>query len=327
MRLTPQNYAANPAPGPPPSSWPSRLSGAAPLVLSGFSRGGAELEWLVTQPRSAMTRTPPPQGLEGLLRQKVDEGGFEIPPLPRTASQVLLLAADASASPSDLARLVHQDVGLASRVLRQANSSALGGAVPIVSIGQALARLGMRRVSEIALAASLRDGLFAVERHASLANELWRRSLATALFAKEVAREARENVEVAFLCGLVWRVGRIVVLHVIVELAEEEGGSFQDVPCTLERFDRDFTRAAVGSWELPAIVAQAVGSTDGGLGSSEASLIRVAERLADLALGGVEDAQELVGDPDAKRLNLYANAIEDLYEKRDLIETELGELA
>ena len=42
--------------------------------------------------------------------------------------------------------------------------------------------------------------------------ELWRESVITALFAQEIARLKRRNVESAYLCGLLHRVGMAVVL-------------------------------------------------------------------------------------------------------------------
>jgi HD-like signal output (HDOD) protein len=42
--------------------------------------------------------------------------------------------------------------------------------------------------------------------------DLWRESVITALFAQEVARLKRRNVESAYLCGLLHRVGMAIIL-------------------------------------------------------------------------------------------------------------------
>ena len=43
--------------------------------------------------------------------------------------------------------------------------------------------------------------------------DLWRESVITALFAQEIARLKRRNVESAYLCGLLHRVGMAVILN------------------------------------------------------------------------------------------------------------------
>ena len=43
-------------------------------------------------------------------------------------------------------------------------------------------------------------------------NDLWRESVITALFAQEIARLKRRNLESAYLCGLLHRVGMAVIL-------------------------------------------------------------------------------------------------------------------
>ena len=62
--------------------------------------------------------------LEQALVKKLDAGEVELPLLPQVASQVMALAADATADAAKLSSLIHQDQALAAHVLRIANSPA-----------------------------------------------------------------------------------------------------------------------------------------------------------------------------------------------------------
>jgi len=72
----------------------------------------------------------------------------------------MTMAGDPDPDVADLSDLIHKDQTLASGVLRIANSAAYCTGDPIVSLRQAVMRLGMSILSEIAMAACLRsDGL------------------------------------------------------------------------------------------------------------------------------------------------------------------------
>ncbi|MEN8165476.1 MAG: HDOD domain-containing protein, partial [Acidobacteriota bacterium] len=91
-----------------------------------------------------------------------------------------------------------------------ANSAAYVGAVPCSSLQQAVSRLGLQMITEIAMAVSVRGRMFGNPRCAELLAALWKHSVLTAWFTKEIARAHGHNVEVAFLCGLLHDVGKAV---------------------------------------------------------------------------------------------------------------------
>jgi HD-like signal output (HDOD) protein len=260
------------------------------------------------------------------LRRRLAEDDIAIPPLPEVAQRVIALSGDDETSSEVLARFVHRDTGLATAVLRAANSAALGGSEKIVSLRQALARLGMQHVVEIALRTSLRVGPFAVKRYSRMGARIWRRSLATALFAKEVARELRTNVEVAFLCGLMWRVGQPLVLQALSQLDPAEAPEPLEAEAVVLDLDRDFTARAVETWELPPVVATAVtAARDAEPECDETAVVMVAERIADLVLSGVTESTSLVGDETVAFLSLYPERVAALCEQAEPILQEVDE--
>ena len=157
--------------------------------------------------------------LDGVLVAAMADESLELPPPPRIAVEVTRLASvderdddDASAGAAELARLIQRDVALASQVMRVANSALYARRTPVVTLPQAIAWLGMREVRAIAYAVAVQGQVFASTYFRREMTELWRESIITALFAQEVARLKRRNVESAYLCGLLHRVGMAVIL-------------------------------------------------------------------------------------------------------------------
>lgn len=154
----------------------------------------------------------------GLLEKRE----VELPPMPGTAAQVLQLCQQDDTDSAKLSLVIHGDPTIASNLLRVANSAAYVGQVPCSSLQQAVSRLGMQTVTEIALAVSVRSRLFASETCACLLKALWKHSVLTAYFTKEIARVRRRNVEIAFLCGLLHDVGKALLLNNVDQLGADK---------------------------------------------------------------------------------------------------------
>lgn len=158
--------------------------------------------------------------IERILNEAIADGSLELPPPPQIASEVMRLtrgdavtgeAADASAA--ELARLIERDVALAGQVMRVANSALYARRTPVVSLPQAIAWLGIREIRNIAFAAAVQGQVFTSSYFRQEMADLWRESVMTALFAQEIARLKRRNVESAYLCGLLHRAGMAVILN------------------------------------------------------------------------------------------------------------------
>ena len=151
-------------------------------------------------------------GLSRLFSAAIAERRLDVPPMPATAAEVLRLCQQETTDAAKLSAVVHRDPTIASNVLRVANSVAYAAQVPCTSLQQACSRLGMRVITDIATAVAVRGRLFANDKCADLLAMLWKHSVLTGFFAKEIARLRRRNVEIAFLCGLLHDVGKAVLL-------------------------------------------------------------------------------------------------------------------
>src|SRR5581483_11226132 len=173
-----------------------------------------------TMPDASETAVPA-DPLRGAVAERLAAGTLDLPLLPRVASQVVALVGDKKADANQLAALIHRDPALAGHVLRIANSPAYMPKMPIVSLQQAVSRLGFSVITEIAFAASVQSGIFRVPGYEAVLDGLWRHALASGAFAKEVARARRSNVESAFLCGLLHAVGKPALLQIAVDVARQ----------------------------------------------------------------------------------------------------------
>jgi HD-like signal output (HDOD) protein len=283
---------------------------------------------------------PPPAGGDrsgragagdgGLLGETVSAriaaGAYKVPLLPQVASQVVTLAASPDVDAVKLSALIHRDPSLAGQVLRIANSAAYAPRMPIVSLQQAIARLGLNVVSEIAFAASIQSGVFRVPGHEAALKRLWRHALASGTWGKEIARVRRANVEGAFLCGLLHGVGKPALLQLVVDVARELGCPVEAAWLSgyLEGHHQLLGRKVAEAWELPKAVVGAIchyaDYSQAGAHALEAKTTCLADRLATWVLDPEAfDEKTLRAHPVFADLNLYPEDIAGLCAKRDAV--------
>jgi len=165
-------------------------------------------------------QTTAPNDLDRVLHEAMADESMELPPPPQVVTEVMRLTRgdDAGADSPDtnstvLAQLIQRDMALAGQVMRVANSAVYARRNPVVTLPQAIAWLGIREIRNIAFAVALKGQVFASAYFRNEVTDLWRESVITALFAQEIARLKRRNVESAYLCGLLHRVGMAVLLN------------------------------------------------------------------------------------------------------------------
>ena len=262
--------------------------------------------------------------IENVLVERIASDKLDLPLLPQVAAQVMSLTSDPSADASKLATLIHQDQALAARVLRISNSPAYMPRTPIVSLQQAVARLGMNLLGEIALIASIRGGGMEVPGHEADIHQLWRHAFASGAYAKEIARLRRLNVEIAFLCGLLHEIGKPVVLKAVAQIARENGvaGDSTVMPELVERHHARVGTLIATKWGLPNQVSEAIAHYDdpgqAPSCSREAMMTCLADRLAtNLLTPDRLDETGLRALPVVASLNLYPDDMTQLLNARE----------
>ncbi|WP_447603383.1 HDOD domain-containing protein [Nitrospira sp. Nam80] len=264
--------------------------------------------------------------LESLLSQRIETGAIEVPLLPKVASEVLTMVYDPNAEASKLAGLIHQDQALAAHVIRVANSPAYMPRNPVVSLQHAVAMLGMNLLSEIAFTTSLKNAALKVEGFEQEIKGLWRHSLASGAYAKEIARMRRFNVESAYLCGLLHAIGKPVVVQTAAALSKEYRISIEPgwVDRLLAGYHTRIGSLIAKNWALPQQVAESIvfyEHYDQATGARQECMTTcLADRLATHLLQPESMDDTVVRDhPVYAELNLYPDDVDALLQMKDKI--------
>ncbi len=181
--------------------------------------------------------------------------------LPQVTSQVLRLADNPNASPRQIGALIERDAGLASKLLKSANSAYYGAPGKIKTVSQAISVIGLSAVRSIVVGQAYQQMTSvrgASKRFDRLA--FWQHSLATASAARVLAKlKGWRDPEEAFLAGLLHDAGRLVMdkflpneFDQILTLASERAIPLRDA----EREVLGYTHVEVGNllaeqWNLP----------------------------------------------------------------------------
>ncbi|MFO1032278.1 MAG: HDOD domain-containing protein [Planctomycetota bacterium] len=198
--------------------------------------------------------------LSRVFAKQIADRKIELPPMPATASEVMSLCQQETTDAAKLSAVIHRDQTIASNVLRVANSAAYAGQVACSSLQQAVSRLGMQLITEIAMAVSVRGRMFANPTCAELLAVLWKHSVLTGFYTKEIARARRRNVEIAFLGGLLHDVGKSVLLNNVDKVI---GKNELNLPLAYLLDAVNEQHVAAGAllakeWKLPEQIAEAI---------------------------------------------------------------------
>ena len=250
------------------------------------------------------------------FRARIAGGELSLPLLPEVATQVLALADRQDCNAADLADLLRRDPALSAHVMRVAGSPVYAGATKAVSLQQVIGRLGFATITQIALVIATRMRVFEVGGFEDVVRGTFRHSLATALFAQEIARMRRSTVDVAFLAGLMHDLGRLLALQALVDTHRELAVPLHrdDILAAAATHHAELAGALIDHWGLPAKVAEAVRIHHAPLGHEVATTIALADRLAHRLDGETISSEDL-----APALNLYPEDVAALVAKSEMV--------
>ena len=280
-------------------------------------------------PAASLTVSEPatklPDLVRGELQSLIDGGKLTLPLLSDVATEVMRLAQDERAGAHVFAAAVRKDASMAAHVLRVANGAAVRGQVPIVSLQQAISRLGVRAVSDIAFAVACKERVFTARGFELEVRNVFRHCLMTGLYAQEIARARRTNVEEAFLSGLLHDVGRPVLLQAVVDVARKHHVTPPRDAVLAYATERHTSvgAALVRRWRLPEALAVAIERHHDPYSSDPKVLVVMpADELADLTARETPHIVAL-----AAALNLYSEQVEELVKRGEALRATAEQLS
>ncbi|ARN76025.1 HDOD domain-containing protein [Oceanicoccus sagamiensis] len=267
------------------------------------------------------------------LEKRIAMKALALPMLPQVTTQVLSLVNDVNSDAAELAKLIQSDQALAGHVMRIANSAAYSPNAKMTSLQQAIARLGMQNMSEIAMAATMGPKMFNTKGYEELVKGIWISSLATAVWAREIARQGRRNVESTFLCGLLFQIGRPVVLQTVLDIAKDDDMDIEQevVAQLMERYQAQVGSELADHWLLPSAVKDTILGIAGQGSGASADIVATVKAARTFAACTTADRQydeaALSADATIVDINLYADDVQQLLEKSDSVHDTISELS
>lgn len=157
--------------------------------------------------------------------------GYDIPPMPNVAQQILRIIADPDTTTEKLQEAISADQALTTRILKIANSPFYGIPRSIRTLSTAIMILGYKMIRNLVLAAATKS----INRRLGLIEVMmWEHSIGASIASFLIAKEVRfPDPEEAFLAGLLHDIGKQILnnydnekyVHVI-ERAYNEGMTF-----------------------------------------------------------------------------------------------------
>lgn len=201
------------------------------------------------------------------LQEVVRSVGTVVSP-PQVYQKLVEVIDHPRSGPADIARVLSEDSGLTSRLLKLVNSAMFSFPQRIGSVTHAVQVVGTAQVRDLALATSIVSTFDGVPDDLVHMESFWRHSLACGVSARMLAVQRREhNVERFFVAGLLHDVGRLVLFLTLpdqmrgcLERSRDAGTPLHEV----EREALGFDHAQVGSalmssWNFPSVFTEVVG--------------------------------------------------------------------
>jgi HD-like signal output (HDOD) protein len=201
---------------------------------------------------------------EKSLLERVDEHlrarDARLPVVDQIGMQVRRVVSSGDFDLREVENLINQDPALAAAVLRGANSAFYRGIQKVLTVGEAVARIGARQVANLVLLETQRKNFVSETRELrELFRALWRHAVACAAGAEWLARRLHyeEIADHAFVAGLLHDLGKLLLLRVLDELHADEP---EQTPLTdtltrelLQSFHAARGAALMETWDLPEL--------------------------------------------------------------------------
>jgi HD-like signal output (HDOD) protein len=266
-------------------------------------------------------------------------GYIQVSSLPVIYTRVNEAVNNPRSSTSDISKVISDDPGLTSRLLRLVNSAFYGYPNKIDTISRALLIVGTQQLRELALATSVITMFDGISARLVNMESFWRHSIACGIAAKILAtyRKTESHSERFFVAGIVHDIGRLILFKKRPHEAEEaltisrsdEQPLYQAEQKVLGFDHAEIGRSLLLMWNIPPVLQEIVAfhHNPGGAVSHkvEAAVIHVADIIAHGMQFGTS-GERFVPPLNEKAWDLIDLPLSVLPPLLDQIEREVGEV-
>lgn len=181
-----------------------------------------------------------------------------LPVFDRTGLRIQRETAKADPNIAVIEKMVVCDQALTSQVLRMANSAFYKGLTKVSTINQAMVRLGIREIANIAMLASQKKSFRAkIPTIKKLMDDLWRHSIGCAIGSQWIAKRCNHQArsQEAFTAGLLHDMGKLLILAVTEAISSS--GKIKKLPSmellgeVMDNFHATCGYLLLKKWNLP----------------------------------------------------------------------------
>lgn len=206
---------------------------------------------------------PAPSRLDGkAIQRKIDDKGLKLPEAPTIVVKLNQIMADPHASANDVAQIVGTSASLTALMLRIVNSAAFGLPTKVDRISRAVALLGTREISALAMGVSVVKAFMDIPRDLIDMEAFLSHSLACATVTRYLAALSNHSqTEQLFIAGLLHDIGKLILFKYfpqeVQSLFQAAGGEAEGRPLfEVEREQMGRTHAQIGAnllkkWNFP----------------------------------------------------------------------------
>jgi len=208
-------------------------------------------------------REPPPLDRSVDIRAEVEKGKINLPSLPGIVRCIYEALSDPKSTATHIAEIIGKDTGLAARLLKLVNSALYSFSTPVSSISRAVAIVGSRQISALALAASVSATFMDIPPSIIDMKSFWMHSVSTGIIARLLSGYMDHlNPETCFLAGLLHDIGRLVIYrhfpnhagHLFYRARLEPNLLYRLEPDVMDCDHTDLGNILIRQWQLPPIL-------------------------------------------------------------------------
>ncbi len=183
---------------------------------------------------------------------------LSLPAMPKIAQEILAINLATDEGDEELLRLATKDAAVLAKIIGLANSPMFFTTRKVLSVKDASAVLGIKRIKMIALGIALNASF--VRKPAGLldAEKLWLHSMAVALamevIAKAMPRKMRPSEENIYLAGLLHDIGFLVLDYVDPEMSDKFHARLEAENIPLETLEAEMLE--MGHAEMGALLVE-----------------------------------------------------------------------
>ena len=168
---------------------------------------------------------------------------------------------------ADITKIIAEDAGFSSQILKLANSPLFGYCAEIDSVATAITIIGTQQIRDMSLALSVMGSFGGIPEELVNMTSFWKHSITTAIVARVLATCRREaNVERFFLAGMLHDIGQLIMCIRAPELMNGLIGTCRqsgDGLHSLQRSQLGYDHGEVGGellkqWKIPAVIVEPV---------------------------------------------------------------------